>query len=231
MNPFDIYATKGIEYLVVIAFLAVLVLYWRLLRRAPGAAREVAEPVARLAAAAGGWFAAPAELRYHPGHSWAARDDGEDILAVGIDDFAQRLLGPVEGVRLPAVGSRLEQGSVGWTVEVAGEAFDVLAPVDGEVVAVNGAALTDPSVLNRDPYDRGWLVKVKAPRAECNLRTLLDGEVARRWMESLEQRLRMEVAGDLGMVLADGGEPVSGLARAMTPETWADTVREYLLTR
>ncbi len=225
----DPFATKGIEYLLVLGFLAVFVLFVRVLfgrsRPAPGLS------YASLAAdARSRWFDQPGDVLYHPGHAWALPEGG-DVVRIGIDDFAQKLLGRPSALVLPEVGSRLEQGEKGWQIEVDSRRFDLLAPVGGEVVARNEAVIRDPDLLNRDPYGEGWLLEVRGPRTQSGLRTLMRGELARAWLSSLERSLFDRMPSEVGLVMQDGGIPVSGIARALSPREWERIAGEYLLTR
>jgi glycine cleavage system H lipoate-binding protein len=225
----DIYATKGIEYIIVIAYLLVLVGILRLLSP-PRVARMFGMrsrgPVRPRPPRS--WFAMPEGLHFHQGHAWAARDDGE-IVTVGVDDFAQRLLGPVDAIHLPQVGTRLRLGERGWTLVVDDKPISMVAPVEGKVVAVNRAVVDSPEVLARSPYDDGWLLKVRVPRSGATWRNLLSGDLARAWMAQTVERLRRMPAGELGIVMPDGGEPVAGFVRLLDPEHWDQVAREFLL--
>ena len=103
----------------------------------------------------------------------------ERLVKVGLDDFAQKLIGKVDAIDLPAVGSRLTQGDKGWSLMVDSAEIPMLSPVDGEVVAVNQEVLRSPEILSRDPYGAGWLLKVKSDRLAADTRNLLSGKMAR----------------------------------------------------
>lgn len=220
----DIYATKGIEYLIVIAFLAAFVLFCRYLYR-PRAAGEGAgaapENVTR--------FRVPDGLFYHQGHGWL-RPEPDSIGVIGLDDFAQKLVGRLHSVELPGVGSRVEQGEKAWSLVVDSVSVPMLSPVDGEVVEVNREVLRSPEILRRDPYGDGWLLKVRSPRIAADTKNLLSGKLARAWMENALEKLRPIEHESLGPVLADGGLPIEGIARALGGEKWAELARTHLLT-
>ena len=100
----------------------------------------------------------PDDLLYHPGHGWARLEDGAAVL--GITWFAQNALGEVVFFDPPVPGSELRAGRPYAQLESVKATSDVIAPVDGEVVEVNGALESDPLPVNEDPYGEGWLVKV-----------------------------------------------------------------------
>jgi glycine cleavage system H lipoate-binding protein len=177
-----------------------------------------------------GWFRLPSRLYYHPGHSWVL-PDADGVMRVGMDDFAQKLIGTASALELPEVGARLRQGQHGWSVVAAGKHLELLSPVDGEVVARNEAALRSPGIVNQDPYDAGWLLEIRPARPKPTLKSLLHGKLAETWMALTEGDLRRHMSGDLGLVLQDGGFPVSGIARELSPDEWDKVAGEFLLTR
>ena len=127
----------------------------------------------------------------------------------------------------------LQAGAPGWAVGAGGRELEMLAPVDGEVQAVNAAVLEDPTLASRDPYGKGWLMRVKVPSREPVRRNLLAGRLARSWSELAERALQGIAAqapdAALGAVLADGGEPSEGLARALAPDSWEEVVQRFFL--
>jgi glycine cleavage system H lipoate-binding protein len=221
----DIYATKGIEYLIVIGFLFAVMLFWRYLW-IPG--REIAEEMVPLDIVE--WFRVPEGYYYHQGHSWMRKEE-EDLVTVGLDDFAQKFVGRTDSFWLPEAGSKLSQGDIGWSFSVDKKFIDMLSPVDGEVVEVNREVADFPEIVNQDPYGRGWLMKVRASKLPSNTRNLLSGNTAKSWMEGIVDNLRMIIGGKLGPVYHDGGLPVSGIARALNGEGWHELVEEFFLTK
>ena len=99
------------------------------------------------------------EIRYTKDHEYV-RVDG-DIGAVGISDHAQRQLGDVVFVELPALGAKFVKGAGAAVVESVKAASDVFAPVSGEVVAVNAEVDRQPGLINEDALGRGWIFKLK----------------------------------------------------------------------
>jgi glycine cleavage system H lipoate-binding protein len=226
-----IYWLKAVEYILALSYLPLFVLFWRFVnpKTAPAAApAEAAAP--GWADQLAGYFKLPGDLFYHPGHVWA-RLEGGGVVTVGMSDFAQRLVGQIDGLKLPRPGMEIVQGSPAFAVTSAGRSVDMLAPVDGTVIAVNEEALESPATVKRFPYSDGWLLKVKSPRLAANLKQLLSGDLARGWMDMVWDRLGSDAAGaELGVVYLDGGVPVDGLARSLSPEDWDKVARRYLLT-
>ncbi|HEY7728323.1 MAG TPA: glycine cleavage system protein H [Candidatus Eisenbacteria bacterium] len=224
----DPFATKGVEYLIVVAFLLVLPLYWRYLNGAPRLAPHRVLAAQRRALT--GWFRLPEAVYYHPGHTWAA-PSGRGRVRLGVDDFALKLLGTGARIRLPNVGSRLDRGAPGWALEIGARVFDLPAPVAGRVVARNETLLESPDLIHEDPYGRGWLLEVELPPRRRSLRPLLHGDKARAWLARAEGALRLRMSPEVGAVLQDGGVPVAGIARALSAEGWDSLARDLLSQR
>jgi glycine cleavage system H protein len=103
-------------------------------------------------------FKTPAELQYTRSHEWVKIEG--DQATIGITDYAQDSLGDVVYVELPEVGTSYAAGDTFGAVESVKAASDLYMPVDGEVAAINSALVDTPEVLNSDPYDAGWMIKI-----------------------------------------------------------------------
>jgi len=105
----------------------------------------------------------PGDRRYTTEHEWI-KPDGEQYV-VGITAFAQDQLGDIVYVELPKVGDRVEAGQPFGVIESVKTASDLYAPVSGAVVEVNTGLVDQPQNVNDDPYDTGWIIKVRADDA------------------------------------------------------------------
>ncbi|MBL4674444.1 MAG: glycine cleavage system protein GcvH [Arenicella sp.] len=103
----------------------------------------------------------PSELKYAASHEWVRLLE-DDIVEVGISDYAQEALGDVVYVDLPDVGLAVDAGEQCCAIESVKAASDIYAPVSGEVVAVNEELDGEPELLNEQPYARGWMFRIKA---------------------------------------------------------------------
>jgi glycine cleavage system H lipoate-binding protein len=233
MIPNDLltmYSAKAVEYLIAVTFLLLFMPFWSFVNKERALAPVAVAALGRLLDRVVEWFTVPSDLFFHPGHAWVRADDG-NVVTVGMDDFAHKLVGGVSAISLPAVGSRLGQGEKGWSLLSGSKSIDMLSPVDGTVVAVNERAAGLPPTNGRDdPYREGWLLKVRAPRLSANTKQLLSGALARRWMEEVCDGLRARMSPDLGRVYQDGGLPIEGMARSMDPANWDQIAREFFLT-
>ena len=118
----------------------------------------------------------PEDLRYHPEHDWARVE--ADEATFGITWYAQDALGEVVFFEPPAVGTEVRKDASYAEVESVKAVSDVIAPLSGEITAVNDVVGDRPEVINEDPYGEGWLVKVRlADLSEAD--ALLDAEAYR----------------------------------------------------
>ncbi|CAM4163145.1 glycine cleavage system protein GcvH [Nocardiopsis rhodophaea] len=111
----------------------------------------------------------PAELNYTKEHEWVAIADG--VATIGITAFATEALGDIVFVDPPETGTTVEAGDTCGEVESTKSVSDIYAPVNGEVVDVNQAAVENPEIIGEDPYGRGWLFKVELSEDPADLLT------------------------------------------------------------
>ena len=103
----------------------------------------------------------PESLLYTSEHEWI-REEDDGVLTVGVTDHAQESLGDVTFVELPDIGQSFERNAVFGVVESVKAASDLFMPVTGEIVATNQGLNDSPEQVNDDPYQEGWMIKVKA---------------------------------------------------------------------
>jgi glycine cleavage system H protein len=116
-------------------------------------------------------MAAPNDRKYSASHEWHQQQG--DVVTIGISRFAVDELTDVTYVDLPPVGKKLDAGKRFGEIESVKATSELYSAVAGEVIDVNDALKADPSLVNQDPYGKGWLIKVKAPGAD--LSALMDG--------------------------------------------------------
>ena len=101
----------------------------------------------------------PDNLKYNESHEWVKPEDG--IATIGITDYAQSEIQDIVYVELPEVGTQLTHKTEFGVIESVKAAFDLYAPVSGEVIEVNESLLDEPEQVNESPYDDGWFLKIK----------------------------------------------------------------------
>ena len=101
----------------------------------------------------------PSDLLYSNDHEWVKLD--EDIATIGITDFAQQELGDIVYIEIETVGDNLQKEQVFGTVEAVKTVSDLFMPISGEVLEFNTVLEDTPETVNNEPYDSGWIIKIK----------------------------------------------------------------------
>ena len=115
----------------------------------------------------------PADLKYTKDHEWVKIDN--EIATVGITDFAQGELGDIVYIEVDSMGENLESESVFGTVEAVKTVSDLFMPLSGEIIEFNSELESRPEFVNEDPYDSGWMIKIKLSDLN-SISTLLDSK-------------------------------------------------------
>ncbi|AOW17382.1 glycine cleavage system protein H [Polaribacter vadi] len=115
----------------------------------------------------------PAELKYTKDHEWIKIEN--NIATVGITDFAQGELGDIVYVDVDTLDDTVEEGEVFGSVEAVKTVSDLFMPLTGEVIEFNDELENDPELVNTDPYNKGWMIKIEISDAS-QIDDLLDAE-------------------------------------------------------
>ena len=106
----------------------------------------------------------PEHLLYTEEHEYVHKNDAADVVEIGITDYAQGELGDVVYVDLPKAGAKFGKMEAFGTIEAVKAVSELYSPVSGEVVEVNEALEADPSLVNKDPYGAGWMVRMRVTK-------------------------------------------------------------------
>ena len=145
-------------------------------------------------------FRLPQGYYYHLGHTWVRIEENAEV-CVGIDDFALRLMGTLEGFELPFVGHEIQQGLDLFHVYRRHQKIALQMPVSGIVSAINLAAKDKSALVIEDPYARGWLFKVQTSNLRRDLKNLTLGSESVDWLNREIDRLNYEIE-------STGGTPI-----------------------
>ncbi|MFZ1800171.1 MAG: glycine cleavage system protein GcvH [Chitinophagaceae bacterium] len=116
----------------------------------------------------------PENVKYTKDHEWI-RMDGEENALIGITDFAQGELGDIVYIDVSTIGNELAEGELFGTVEAVKTVSDLFMPVSGTVLEVNPSLEKEPELVNSDPYENGWMIKIKI-KNKADLDSLMDVE-------------------------------------------------------
>jgi len=105
-----------------------------------------------------------AEKKFTKEHEWIEKSD--QIIIVGITEFAQDQLGDIVSIELPQVASSFKQNDVMVIIDSVKASSDIYCPMDGEIIEINEKLLEHPELINQSPYEEGWIVKIKPSNPE-----------------------------------------------------------------
>jgi glycine cleavage system H lipoate-binding protein len=174
-------------------------------------------------------FRVPQGYYLHRGHAWVKIERGSAV-RVGLDDFALRLLGPLDSIQAPLVGKQISQNNPGIMVRRGSHLARVLSPVRGVVTAVNHRLTEEGSLANRDPYAEGWIVTVHAENLRQDLKHLMIGGETQTFMQEQVEDLHDAIEDVAGPLAADGGQLGYDICGARPDIGWERLARRFLGT-
>ncbi len=163
---------------------------------------------------------------YHEGHTWARPEYGGRV-RVGINDFAQKLVGKKGRIELPTIGHEIKQGKAGFVVKRNDQSVQILAPVDGVITHINNELLENPELINESPYEKGWLFTIEPSNLRKNLKGLYFGDEAKNFISDEREQL-FSMANDDMRVAADGGESSEDIFADLEDKKWAESIKKFL---
>ncbi len=173
-----------------------------------------------------GGFRVAEDTYYHEGHTWAKPEYGGRV-RVGLDDFAQRLLGRVSGIDLPDLGHQVKQGEAGFRVRRNGDVVSVRSPIDGVVSRTNSRLSENPELINESPYEAGWIFIVEPTKLRKDLKGLYYGDEVHKYIG--EEKERLLSMANMGTA-ADGAELVDDIFEGLEGKDWDKFVKTFFRT-
>ncbi|RKZ20312.1 glycine cleavage system protein GcvH [bacterium] len=130
----------------------------------------------------------PDDLYFHKEHMWVKVDG--DTAIIGMDDFSQKLAGELSFIELPMEGDEVSKDEAVGSYETGKWMGKIFAPVSGEIVEVNEELEDDPSIVNQDPYGKGWMFKIKMSDPS-EVDSLMKGDSVIPWLkEEIEKNVK-----------------------------------------
>lgn len=228
----NLFETKGIEYIIIIAFLLLIIPFWKLLNRplkplyTPG---SVAEPLSASA------LNAPQGIYFSRHHTWAHMLRS-GVARIGIDSLLSNLTGEVSIRMLRDIGTEVRKGEAIYEIEREGKSLIILSPVSGLLTGLNPALENDSSLLQEDPYGKGWICSVRPSDWLAEVSGFYFAAVATAWLKGELKRIRefMTLAANSyntnnqPVYIQDGGELAKYPLAALTGEAWKDFQEQFL---
>lgn len=228
----DIFETKGIEYLIIIGFFAVLIPFWLLLTKRVKISEAVNRIIGSLSMRS---LRIPQGIFFSGNHTWAHLGKSGNA-TIGLDDLLLHITGEVSFGNLRKTGEKISKGELLGEISHNGNVLKILSPLSGEVVSVNPALLSDPASVSEDPYQEGWMYRIRPSDwiAETSTYRLADG--ASSWFEQELARFRdflarqtMNISPETSkLILQDGGEISDHTLSELPPEVWNSFQADFL---
>ncbi len=164
----------------------------------------------------------------HPGHAWMRMTDDGDAL-VGIDEFAQTIVGVVDGVELPRLLKRVEQGQSAWKVRHHHRVVPFVSPVSGRVIQKNEMVLRNPMLINAAPYGDGWLLRIRPRKLKAEVNNLFTGKAMSHFIEQAKEQLVRIFSTTPALMYQDGGIIIKDLSERVSDDEWKLLAKEFFL--
>lgn len=174
-------------------------------------------------------FKIPHGYYLHRGHMWVKIEE-RDTVRVGLDDFALRLLGPLDHIEAPLMGKEVLQDRADVSLTRGPNAAEILSPVSGVVTAINAELRGSGSLANQDPYTQGWVMCLHSKNLRQELRKLMIGDEASDYLDDEVERLYQVIEEEAGPLAADGGYLGDDIYGNLAPEVWNRLTRDFLHT-
>jgi glycine cleavage system H lipoate-binding protein len=178
-------------------------------------------------------LALPGGLFFHRGHTWAKLDTSGNV-KVGLDDFVQKIIGRIDGIKPKKVGDSISQGDKIFTIEQGKRKAEFNSPVDGVIYSINQEIVSNPKGIKENPYENGWIYSIKPTNLPTNIKSLSVAEDAMNWLKKEVQKFKEFIAEQfvddkmLGKTMADGGVPVEGVMEHADDFSWMKLQEEFL---
>ncbi|MGD2037837.1 MAG: glycine cleavage system protein H [Desulfobacterales bacterium] len=174
-------------------------------------------------------FKIPHGFYLHPGHTWVKIEEGSTV-RIGLDDFALRLLGPLDRIQAPLMGKQMEQDRADISLNREGNAAELLSPVSGVVTDINPVLRESGNRGCKDPYSEGWILRLHCASLRQDLKNLMIGDQAGEFIDREIDRLYEVIEETAGPLAVDGGYLGDDIFGHMPQIGWQKMTREFLRT-
>lgn len=161
----------------------------------------------------------PDNVYYHNGHAWAKLEE-KGVVRLGLDDLTQKVMGNIESIEVPPVGGKLSQGKVAWKISHGKRKIAQLSPLGGKIIEVNEKLKRNPSIINKSPYEEGWILKIKPENLGEELPELMDSFQMKIHFDQVKAKLRSSFDHALGTVYGDGEEIITNASEKLDEKWW-----------
>ena len=228
----NIFETKGIEYLAILAFFAALIPFWIILNRKVKTKKRVQQLMGTLSPAA---LRIPQGLFFSRNHTWTHLEKS-GIAKVGLDDLLLKITGEVKVINYAQPGDSIKKGDLLAEIDQNGKHLQIFSPISGDVQNANSLLRDEPEALNEDPFRKGWIYQIKPADWKNETKSYYLAQEANGWMSKELVRFKDFVMassaknsmGTAGVILQDGGELRENAMSEFPNELWQDFQKDFL---
>jgi glycine cleavage system H lipoate-binding protein len=174
-------------------------------------------------------FKLPHGYYLHRGHTWVKIEEGSTV-RIGLDDFALRLLGPLDRVEAPLMGKQVEQDRDDILLSRSSNTARVQSPISGVVTDINPELREKGNLANDDPYTSGWVMRLHSDNLRQDLKNLMIGDQASQYLDGEIDRLYEVIEEEAGPLAADGGYLGNDIFGNLPQTSWQKLTRLFLNT-
>lgn len=228
----NIFETKGIEYLAILAFFAILIPFWILLNRRTALRNQIRKTLGSLTASV---LKVPQGLFYSENHTWVHLQRS-GVAKIGLDDLLLHLTGEVQFKSLIPAGVIIKKGDLLAEIGNRGKTLKILAPVSGEILKHNQILTESPELINNDPYISGWMYEIRPTDWVSETRSYYIAGEAKTWIEKELEMFKDFLSISTGKltpatsnaILQDGGELADHTLSELPEEIWKEFQEDFL---
>ncbi|MFH1160181.1 MAG: glycine cleavage system protein H [bacterium] len=228
----DIFDTKGIEYIFVIGYLLILIIFWKISHKQVKITKQIQQAISNLSA---NILRIPQGLFYSKNHTWAHLEES-GAAKVGLDDLLQHITGEVTFSTLKNPGEIIKKGDLLTEIAQEGKLLRIFSPLSGKILNTNSILEESPEILNEDPYEKGWIYKIKPSNWIAETKSYYLAEEATNWSMKELERFKDFLAVSAKkysseptlIILQDGGELRDNTLAQLPDEVWQDFQKYFL---
>ncbi|MCK5821126.1 MAG: glycine cleavage system protein H [Bacteroidales bacterium] len=227
----NIFETKGIEYIFIILFFAILIPFWLILNKRTKELTRVREALSLSLQ----MLKIPQGLHLSRNHTWMhLKRSG--TARVGLDDLLMHITGAVNIRFIANAGAIINKGQLLAEIDREGKKLQIYSPISGVIEKTNISLLENPEIMNNDPFNKGWVYEIKPSRWIADTRSCYLAEESSKWMKNEFNRFKefiltvtgSDTAHETQIILQDGGELCDHTMSQLPKEVWEDFQEKFL---
>lgn len=228
----NIFDTKGVEYLAIIAFLLLLIPFWLMLNKQVRIKEQIRKVLGVLSA---NILKIPQGVFYSKNHTWAYLEKS-GIAKVGLDDLLLHITGDVEINQLKEPGETIQKGALLAEIKQNGKSLSILSPISGKILKPNSELSVNQKLMKDDPYGKGWIYDIQPSDWKAEIPSFYLGEEASVWLNNelvrykdfLARNMKTYYPENAMTILQDGGELSDNSLSGFPAQLWNDFENEFL---